>query len=302
MSNSLKTTFEFLFLGREENSFIENYVYDLGDSYVNGGKLFLSFELGGNLKDAQMIGDLIFDSIRSVFFSDFKIDAYVRFEDALKEANRALNALKQEKGVSDLGRMVSGSLNRVVVNLKDGIEMELSSKVGLILVEARYAEFDHKKEEIHAIPILHEEKVVQVADGGKGVEITERLKSLNVEKYKKSAKLVVKKVVGVIKAFGSERVDLQGGKEIGGRRDKGIGSWSKDKLIVAIVCLCLVLLFGIWWIKDKAETDARINSMAQQLLEIKENINTAVTNGQFDKAYAAELLNDAQAKALEIYN
>jgi len=121
MSNSLKTTFEFLFLGREENSFIENYVYDLGDSYVNGGKLFLSFELGGNLKDAQMIGDLIFDSIRSVFFSDFKIDAYVRFEDALKEANRALNALKQEKGVSDLGRMVSGSLNRVVVNLKEGI-------------------------------------------------------------------------------------------------------------------------------------------------------------------------------------
>ena len=39
---SLRTQYEFLFVGRDEDSFVENYAYDLGDGSDSAGKIFIN--------------------------------------------------------------------------------------------------------------------------------------------------------------------------------------------------------------------------------------------------------------------
>ena len=41
MSNSLKTQYEFLFVGKDEDSFVESFAYDLGEVLKKSGKIFV---------------------------------------------------------------------------------------------------------------------------------------------------------------------------------------------------------------------------------------------------------------------
>lgn len=116
----LRNQFEFLFVGKEEGSFLENYSYDLGEGEEEAGQLFVNIEIQNNPADAELIAETIFDSARKIFFSDLEKDVYTRFEDALKEVNTAINAFKAETVSHFIGNL------HVVIGVVVGKEVHLS--------------------------------------------------------------------------------------------------------------------------------------------------------------------------------
>lgn len=102
---ALRSQYEFLFVGRDEGSFVENYAYDLGEGGENSGKIFINLEIQNNPVDAEMIGETIFDAIRKTFYVDLDQDPYVRFEDSIRAVNKALTALREEKVSKYLGNL-----------------------------------------------------------------------------------------------------------------------------------------------------------------------------------------------------
>jgi hypothetical protein len=102
----LKTNYEFLFVGRDEGTFLENYAYDLEeDGKAEGGNLFITVEVQNNPADAESIGNEIFELMRKHFFQNLQEDPYKRFEAALKEVNKFLNNLKGEKVSNYIGNL-----------------------------------------------------------------------------------------------------------------------------------------------------------------------------------------------------
>src|SRR5579883_837926 len=102
---SLRTQYEFLFVGRDEDSFVENYAYDLGEGGEHSGKIFINLEIQNNPAEAEDIGELIFDTLRKKFFADLDEDPYIRFEKALKEVNRELKNLRSQKPSQFIGSL-----------------------------------------------------------------------------------------------------------------------------------------------------------------------------------------------------
>ena len=147
----LRNQFEFLFVGKEEGSFLENYSYDLGEGEEEAGQLFVNIEIQNNPADAELIAETIFDSARKIFFSDLEKDVYTRFEDALKEVNTAINAFKAETVSHFIGNL------HVIIGVVSGDELHLSQTgdAEAYLIRKRYCSiiseglFDHssKKEE-----------------------------------------------------------------------------------------------------------------------------------------------------------
>lgn len=116
----LKNTFEFLFVGKEEGSFLENYAYDLGVGEEDAGQLFISIEIQNNPADAEFIAETIFDSTRKIFFADLEKDVYERFEDALKEVNGTINKFKEETVSKFIGNL------HIVMGVVAGKELYLA--------------------------------------------------------------------------------------------------------------------------------------------------------------------------------
>ena len=109
----MKSNYEFLFVGRDEGSFVECYAYDLGDTN-GGGRIFINLEIQNNPIDAEAIGEVIFDSMRKAFYADLDKDAYGRFEDAVKAVNKSLAQVKAENATSYIG-----NLNVLIAAIKD---------------------------------------------------------------------------------------------------------------------------------------------------------------------------------------
>ncbi|MBU1445819.1 hypothetical protein KKD70_00985 [Patescibacteria group bacterium] len=116
----LRNQFEFLFVGKEEGSFLENYAYDLGEGEESAGQLFVTVEIQNNPADAEMIAETIFDSARKIFFSDLERDPYLRFEDSLKEVNTAIQSFKAETVSNFIGNL------HVVLAVTVGDELHIS--------------------------------------------------------------------------------------------------------------------------------------------------------------------------------
>lgn len=102
---SLRTQHEFLFVGRDEGSFVENYAYDIGEGGENSGKIYINIEVQNNPVDAEAIGETVFDTLRKVFFADLEKDPYDRFEEAIRHVNKALSVMKQQKASDYLGNL-----------------------------------------------------------------------------------------------------------------------------------------------------------------------------------------------------
>ena len=130
----LRNQFEFLFVGKEEGSFLENYAYDLGEGEESAGQLFVTVEIQNNPSDAETIAETIFDSARKIFFSDLERDPYLRFEDALKEVNTAIQSFKAENVSNFIGTL------HVVLAVTVGNELHLSQTgdAEAYLVRKRY--------------------------------------------------------------------------------------------------------------------------------------------------------------------
>lgn len=102
---SLRTQHEFLFVGRDEGSFVENYAYDIGEGGENSGKIYINIEVQNNPVDAEAIGETVFDTLRKVFFADLDKDPYDWFEEAVRNVNKALSVMKQQKASDYLGNL-----------------------------------------------------------------------------------------------------------------------------------------------------------------------------------------------------
>lgn len=103
---ALKANYEFLFVGRDDNSFLENYSYDLFQEHGDkSGQVFINLEVQNNQVDAEEIGRIIFETMQSRFFEDVERDPYERFEVALRAVNDALNDLKSEKSSGYIGNL-----------------------------------------------------------------------------------------------------------------------------------------------------------------------------------------------------
>jgi len=103
---ALNINYEFLFIGRDENSFLENYVYDSIDDYgEKGGRLWITLEIQNNPAEAESIAESVFDTMRKRFFADINADPYARFESGLKEVNKKLESFKAEKSSHYIGNL-----------------------------------------------------------------------------------------------------------------------------------------------------------------------------------------------------
>jgi len=56
----LSLTSEFIFVGRGDESFLENYSYELSEDDGRGGKIFMALEILNNQAEAEDIGETIF--------------------------------------------------------------------------------------------------------------------------------------------------------------------------------------------------------------------------------------------------
>ncbi len=103
---SLKANYEFLFVGKDETSFLENYSYDLfQDHGERSGQVFINLEVQNNPVDAAEIGTMIFETMQKVFFEHVDSDPYERFESALKAVNVVLSEFKSQKLSTYIGNL-----------------------------------------------------------------------------------------------------------------------------------------------------------------------------------------------------
>lgn len=103
---ALKANYEFLFFGKEDGSFLENYAYDLFQDYgEKSGQIFVTLEVGNNPAYAEEIGGAIFETMQNTFFEEIEADPYERFEMSLKAVNKALDKFRSEKKSEYIGNL-----------------------------------------------------------------------------------------------------------------------------------------------------------------------------------------------------
>jgi len=114
---ALKVKYEFLFVGRDENSYLENFTYDLFEDYGDeGGQLFANLEIANNPLDAEEISARFFEALQTEFYKEVGVKTpYERFEAALKGANAVFNRFRQSKPsrfIGDLNIVVSALVGK----------------------------------------------------------------------------------------------------------------------------------------------------------------------------------------------
>ncbi len=132
---ALKASYEFLFVGRDDNSFLENYAYDLfQDHGEKSGQIFINFEVQNNPVDAEEIAQAVFETMQKVFFEDVAKDPYGRFESALKAINEVLAQFKAQKTSGYIG-----NLNVIVAAIVgNDLFLTQSSDAEAYLIRKRY--------------------------------------------------------------------------------------------------------------------------------------------------------------------
>ncbi|MBD3270712.1 hypothetical protein GF376_04245 [Candidatus Peregrinibacteria bacterium] len=373
-----KTKYEFLFLGKDEDSFVENYAYDLGEGGDSAGKVFVNLEIQQNAFDAEKVGQIIFDVLRKSFFADLEADPYERFEDALKEVNRSLNSYKQERDNDFLGKLhviiaaiVGDQLlitqtgdaeaylirKRLSTTISEGLDEEseketftniasgeLEAGDSLLLCTTRLLRYISKKDLATLVSSsdlsermlelkeqLHGEVLTKV--GMIGIDVDKQNpgevkmagkdnftlhekeesyrdfsgKAFQDEKAipgKLNTSLAGKKIKAkAIDIYNKLRNGVKGvSKKINDSGSASNSAWSKDKILIGIIALVIILVIGLLWLRSKGEEDKRINELSDTLVSIREEINSAVTTGQFAPDRAGEILNSAEQKAIEVYN
>jgi len=103
---ALKLNYDFLFVGKDDNSFLENYSYDLYDKYgEKSGEIFINLEIQNNPANSEEIGEAIFSMFQEDFFKDITMEPYARFESGLKAVNDGLKQFKSEKTSGYIGNL-----------------------------------------------------------------------------------------------------------------------------------------------------------------------------------------------------
>mgnify|MGYP001617047692 FL=1 len=136
---------EFIFIGKGDESFLENYSYELNeDSGLSGGKIFMSLEILNNPAEAEDVGEAIFANFKQKFYEDVEADPYQRFEEALKAANVTIETLKEEKVSRFIGNLniAMGAIagDSLYVSIAGDAEVYLARKRFISIVSEGLAE------------------------------------------------------------------------------------------------------------------------------------------------------------------
>jgi hypothetical protein len=103
---ALKANYDFLFVGKDDNSYLENYSYDMYDKYGDrSGEIFINLEIQNNPANSEEIGEALFGSFQEGFFANVDDDPYARFEAALKAVNAVLDDFKGQKVSGYIGNL-----------------------------------------------------------------------------------------------------------------------------------------------------------------------------------------------------
>ena len=157
---------EFVFIGKGDESFLENYSYELDDDPEGkGGRIFMSLEIVNNLAEAEDIGEAIFANFKQAFYAHEGADAYERFEEALKQVNKTIETLKEEK----VSRFI-GNLNVAIGSIVDDtLYISVTGDAEVYLVRKKFVSVvsEGLSEEAEG------ETFVNIANGG--LEVTDRV-------------------------------------------------------------------------------------------------------------------------------
>lgn len=96
---------DFLFLGRGDEGFLENYSYEMEENAVRGGQIFMCLEILNNDAEAEDIGEAMFSNFKQTFYENLDQDPYERFEDAVKSVNKTLEGFREGKASRFIGNM-----------------------------------------------------------------------------------------------------------------------------------------------------------------------------------------------------
>lgn len=114
---ALKLNYDFLFVGKDDNSFLENYSYDMYDKFgEKSGEIFINLEIQNNPANSEEIGEAVFGIFQEEFFADVEAEPYARFERALKAVNIGLEEFKKQKVSGYIG-----NLNVVIAAFVNGV-------------------------------------------------------------------------------------------------------------------------------------------------------------------------------------
>lgn len=131
----LKLDYEFLFVGRDENSFLENYACDFEREHGRkSGQIFANVEIKNNPVDAEDISVSIYDTMRNAFFENLEASAYDRFEYTLKKINAILKDFSKTKSDGFIGDL------NVIIGARVGNELHISQtgEAEAYLIRKRY--------------------------------------------------------------------------------------------------------------------------------------------------------------------
>jgi len=381
---SLRTQYEFLFVGRDEDSFVENYAYDLGEGGENSGKIFINLEIQNNPAEAEDIGELIFDTLRKRFFSDPDEDPYVRFEKSLKDVNRELKNLRLGKPSHFIGNLhviiaaivgdnllltqcgeaeaylirrkfcsvisddlydpeskdfftniangtvepedfillsstrllryinkndfarigSSKSLVGALGELRDFLSAEVLGKMGFIGIRAGFPAELTDQERSKVVSHLQKEEKIH-GPGSKAKQPVNVILVDAVKKLSESVKNLSQKFALGSRGGAGIRGEERPGRVVRGGQGGGLfsfSSWSRDKILGAIIIIIIVLVGGVWWLRSRADEQTKIDHYVAILSQVQEEIGSAETTGQYNKDQASQMLNDAEQQALGVLN
>lgn len=363
---SLQSHFEFLFVGRDEGSFLENYSYDLTQEHgAQGGQLFIALEIQNNPADAEVIGETIADTLRRVFFTNIDHEPYERLEDALKAVNKVIARFKEQRVSGFIGTIhvvvgaicgnelflsktgdaeaylirskfvsvITEGLNDDVnpeegpfVNIASGtiekndIVLFTTAKILRYVSQAELAKVlspNNMSQSLHELrDVLEPEILTKIGVVGMAIaerEVVANEVSGNVEVHEEvlrsgydidpeDSREAIKSVFNSLwdKAQDAVKSVAEGTKSVSGVVTK-TEKTKKDKILLGLIGVILVLSMGIWYTKSQSIRAEERLVMDQQLDDAAVLISDAETKG-YDKNVANELLRQAEQKVVEVRN
>lgn len=352
---------EFLFVGRGDEGFLENYSYELEDDAEHkAGTLFMSLEISNNDAEAEDIGEAIFANLKQKFYEDLNKNPYGRFEEAVKAVNNTLEDFRTGKVTRFIGNLniLIGALvnselfitsagdaeaylirKRFVSVISEGLagggqtseseaffenigSGELENEDVILLASSRLLRYITKSDlaklfkgeltsdlsylqEALATEILGRAAVIgisvqkeevfeeetaaafeQIGTETRALAIPAFLQKFSTHKYVKRVLEWSFSKTGSIGRLMRDRLI---------KRDR-----AKDRMLIALAVVIIILLVGIVWLNQKGATNKEVVEQENVLIRVQELINDAAIKGQFDRDIGAALLKQAEGEVLKV--
>ncbi len=358
----VKLTYEFLFVGKEEDHFVHNYVYQDPRS---GDWLFIAFGMLANPGLAEEICESMFEVTKKTFFAEVtsdvdtqpyeSADPYVRFEESLKAVNREIKRMQDDREFKFQANLdvvvvaVSGSTlyltqvgeaeaylvrRKLVSIVSEGLTSgdqsgEVFNNIASGLLEpqdillfssTRLLRYLSKNQIVKALEPSEIHEKMHDLKSVLEIEVSQRTGILSVQiegtvhreqfAEKKSSSRRVLNVLNVKTALDSVKQAVsrlsakkEAIRQLVSRKPElplTMFRLTKDKVLALVAVLMVILSVGVYLVHKRSSENERLDEFRLALKDVEENIASATTTGNYNKKQAADLLDQAEKKALEV--